>query len=286
MSPSFPVLLASMSVVGLSLASCGSNAPQPSAPASSATNPAPVQPAAVTKVPGPMPGTRITPEYAAAVGSAAYVWAWPMVNLHNRVVAFSQLPEPGLMGGIVPVAPANQLSMLTDYVAPEERMVACPNQDVVYGFGLLSLDKEPAVVQVPDFGDRFWVYQVVDQRTDSFADIGKMYGTKPGLYLLVGPNWKGTPPSWAAGIFRSTTNNGAVIPRVFKDATPEDTKAVQPVINQVMIYPLSQADGKPKTKDWSTNRKYREFEEVVRRTSGDQPIWSLRYHSKPMDTSG
>ena len=43
-----------------------------------------------------------------------------------------------------------------------------------------------------DFGDRFWVYQIVDQRTDSFAQVGKMYGTKPGFYLLAGPlEWNG-----------------------------------------------------------------------------------------------
>jgi hypothetical protein len=56
--------------------------------------------------------------------------------------------------------------MLRDYIDPGERLVACPNQDVTYGFGLFALDQEPVVVQVPDFGDRFWVYQVVDQRTD------------------------------------------------------------------------------------------------------------------------
>src|SRR5262245_57397328 len=86
--------------------------------------------------------------------------------------------------------------------------------------------------------------------------MGKMYGTKPGLYLFAGPDWKGQAPSWAQGVFRSTTNIGVVIPRVFKDDTEEDTKAVQPIINQIMIYPLSQADGNLKTKDWSTNRKY------------------------------
>src|SRR5262249_35670225 len=128
--------------------------------------------------------------------------------------------------------------------------------DVVYGFSILDMQKEPVVLQVPDFGNRFWVYQIVDQRTDSFADVGKMYGTKPGLYLLVGPDWKGTAPIWAAGVFHSTTNVGVVIPRVFKDSAEEDTKAVQPLINQIMIYPLSQADGKAKTRDWSQNRKY------------------------------
>jgi Protein of unknown function (DUF1254) len=39
-------------------------------------------------------------------------------------------------------------------------------------------------VQVPDFGDRFWVYQIVDQRTDGFAQIGKMYATTPGFLSL------------------------------------------------------------------------------------------------------
>ena len=42
-----------------------------------------------------------------------------------------------------------------------------------------------------------------------------------------------------------------VVPRMFKDATPEDTAAVQPVINQVVMYPLSQFDGTMKTKDYS-----------------------------------
>jgi hypothetical protein len=64
----------------------------------------------------------------------------------------------------------------------------------VYGGSLLALDQGPVVIQVPDFGKRFWVYQVVDLRTDSFADLIAMYGTKPGFYLLVGPDWKGDVP--------------------------------------------------------------------------------------------
>ena len=47
--------------------------------------------------------------------------------------------------------------------------------------------KRPVVIQVPDFGDRFWVYAMYDARTDQFAEIGKPYDTKPGFYLIVGP---------------------------------------------------------------------------------------------------
>ena len=49
---------------------------------------------------------------------------------------------------------------------------------------LSLLDQSPAV---SDFGKRFWVYQMVDIRTDSFADLAAMYGTKLGFYLLIGP---------------------------------------------------------------------------------------------------
>jgi hypothetical protein len=56
--------------------------------------------------------------------------------------------------------------MLTDYIAPEQRNTACPNQDVVYGIGVLALDVSPVVIQVPEFGARFWVYQILDLRTD------------------------------------------------------------------------------------------------------------------------
>lgn len=98
-------------------------------------------------------------------------------------------------------------------------------------------------MQVPDFKDRFWVYQVVDGRTDSFASLGKMYNTKPGFYLLTGPGWNGTVPSGITGVFHAKSNIGAVIPRVFKESTPEDTQAVQPIVAQITLYPLSKFNG-------------------------------------------
>ena len=95
-------------------------------------------------VSGPVAGTRITEPYARMVARNAYFWAWPMMNVYNRRLAFKDLPEPGLMGGIVPVAPLNRLSMLSSYIEPQERMVACPNQDVVYGAGSIGLDVSPS----------------------------------------------------------------------------------------------------------------------------------------------
>jgi hypothetical protein len=218
---------------------------------SSSLNPQPLPPSpnwARATPAGPVVGTKITQAYAALVARDAFFWAWPMVNIHNRRVAFSKLPEPMMMGPL-PVAPPNRLTMLTDYIAPEERAVACPNQDVVYGNSVLALDQSPVVIQVPDFGDRFWVYQVVDSRTDSFASLGKMHGTTPGFYLLVGPGWKGEVPKGITKVFRASTNSGIVIPRVFQDDTAEDKKAIQTVLRSITMYPAAEYDGRMKSVD-------------------------------------
>jgi len=112
------------------------------------------------------------------------------------------------------------------------------------------------VIQVPDFGDRFWVYQIVDTRTDSFATLGRMYGTAPGFYLFVGPNWDGEVPRGIVQVFRASTNSGLVGPRVFLDDSAEDRQAIQPVLRQVMMYPLSEFDGTMKSKDWGALPKW------------------------------
>jgi len=208
-------------------------------------------PQQASAVPQPVAGAPIAAAYASAIGRFAYLWGWPLVNMHNRQQLFAKAPYPGLFGGVLPVAPPNQLTMLSNYLEPQQRFVTSPNQDVVYGAGFLALDREPVVIQVPDFGERFWVYQIVDQRTDSFARLGKQYGTKPGLYLLVGPNWKGETPAGITAVLRSPTNLGAVFPRVFLDDTAEDRQAIQPLIDQIMAYPLSKATGTLQHTDWS-----------------------------------
>ncbi|MFL9889123.1 DUF1214 domain-containing protein [Paraburkholderia agricolaris] len=206
--------------------------------------------------PGPVVGTHLPEAYVSQMGKIAYLWGWPMVNIYNRYLVFSKVPENGLGDGVLPVGPLNRLTMLVDYIKPEERAVATPNQDVVYGFGILSLEKEPVVFQVPDFGSRFWVYQLGNQRTDTLGGVGKMYGTKPGFYMVVGPHWKGTVPKGITGVFHSPTNIAYIIPRAFLDDTAEDRQAIRPVVSQIMSYPLGEFNGRTKTKDWSALPKF------------------------------
>jgi hypothetical protein len=121
----------------------------------------------------------------------AYVWGWPLVYVYNQRTELTKVPEPMILNS-VPLAPMNQVAMPTNYVSPGEISIADPNQDVVYGLGYLSLEKEPVVIQVPDFGDRFWTIPVYDARTDQISELGLQYRTKPGFYMVGGRTGKAT----------------------------------------------------------------------------------------------
>src|SRR5262249_25263437 len=85
-----------------------------------------------------------------------------------------------------------------------------------------------------------------------FAKVGQQYRTKPGFYLLAGPTWKGDPPHGIAKVIHCGTDLANLIPRVFLEDTTEDRAAIQPVINQIVAYPLREYDGSLKTMDWKT----------------------------------
>jgi len=228
-------------------------------------------PQTAAEVPGPAPGP-MTKAYVQQVGRVAYVWGWPLVYVHNQRTELTKVPEPILLNDAIPLAPMNQVSMLTGYVNPAETYIADPNQDVVYGLGYLSLEKEPVVIQAPDFGDRFWTIPVYDARTDQISQLGLQYGTKRGFTMIVGPDWKGATPPGITGVVRSSTNFAATMPRIFMNDTPEDHAAIQPLLNQILVYPLSQFDGTMKTKDWSKMPKV-ERKGVPAKYSSTQPPW-------------
>ncbi|MET0157487.1 MAG: DUF1254 domain-containing protein, partial [Methyloceanibacter sp.] len=198
---------------------------------------------------GPIPGSKLTADFVREIGRFAYLWGWPLVNVYNRYWTQSWVKtQTFLVGGVAPIGPINRLAMLTGYNEPGQRYITCPSQDLIYGFGVLDLSADAVVVQVPDFGERFFVFQVTDHRTDAFSAMGSMYGTKGGFYLLAGPGWKGRAPAGIDAIFRASTNLGCIIPRVFQTDDPADNAAVQPLLRKIMAYPLSEFDGAMKEK--------------------------------------
>lgn len=69
---------------------------------------------------------RMTDDYVWSVGRVAYLWGWPLVNMHNRLSIMDKLPGPGLLGGVVPAASPGSVGMLHDYITPPSCPADCP----------------------------------------------------------------------------------------------------------------------------------------------------------------
>ena len=126
--------------------------------------------------------------FSAAV--AAYVYGLPPVAVRQTVQRF----------------PENQIVSIGALVDPAVRTIVFPNVDTTYTVGRLNLTAGPLVIDVPDTGGRYYVIQLLDAYSNTFAYIGRRTtGTRPGSYALVPPGYAGPLP---AGVRRieSPTN--------------------------------------------------------------------------------
>ena len=140
-----------------------------------------------------------------------------------------------------------------------------PTRTLFTAWEHFSLDEEPVIAQVPDFGDRFWVYAMYDARTDQFGQLGKPYNSKPGNLSARGSAVEGAEPAGVTDVIRCSTSLANAVPRVFQDDTPEDKKAIQPVIDQIVFYPLKDFTGDMKTIEY--DRDAHHYRSAVSRTT-------------------
>jgi len=91
---------------------------------------------------------------------------------------------------------------------PDEhfRQVVRPNADTLYSTSWLDLSKEPVLLHVPDSHQRYYVMQLMDAWSETFAAPGKRTtGTGEGWFAIVGPGWKGQLPPGVRRIDSTTT---------------------------------------------------------------------------------
>jgi hypothetical protein len=129
-----------------------------------------------------------SPKLAAA--TAAYVYGFAPVAVYETTQRFPQ-------NSIVSIA------ALTD---PTVRTVVLPNHDTTYTVGRLQLSEGARVLDVPDTAGRYYVIQLLDAYSNTFAYVGRRTtGTRAGSYAIVPPGFNGSLPGGVKRI-QSPTN--------------------------------------------------------------------------------
>ena len=134
---------------------------------------------------------------AQEIGVQAYKYGLPLLDM-NRI--FSTFTSVNVCDPVHGFGPVNQLCSTANLADPTDRTVPGPNHDTLYTNGWLDLSgHKKYVLHVPS-SDRFHVFELIDEYTNNFANIGtpiaslypdptaRPYAYPDGDYIVLGPN--------------------------------------------------------------------------------------------------
>ena len=176
------------------------------------------------------PATAAPPDYA-HLANEAYIFGYPLVIMglteevwltHNRL---------------------NQLDHLREFPDYTFRLAVRPNADTLYSISFLDVGSEPVILSVPDTKGRYYLMQLMDAWTNTYAVPGtRTTGNKAGTFAVIGPQWRGHLPRGITAL-RSPTNMVWLVGRI-QTNTASDYASVRALQDQLRLTPLS-AWGKP-----------------------------------------
>jgi hypothetical protein len=181
----------------------------------------------------------ITADDAQTIAHEAYIYFYPLVLMDVSRKHFTNIESDKMFAR----GPMNTFSHARTFPPATFRGATHANFDTLYSVGWLDLTKEPVVISVPDTQGRYYLLQLLDMWTDTFAGVGKRTtGTGAGNFVVVGPGWKGELPQGLQRI-NAPTPFVWVIGRTRTDG-PQDYDAVHKVQDGFKIDLLSKC-GKP-----------------------------------------
>ena len=131
----------------------------------------------------------LTQQEISNIATLAYVYGYSPVDVMEARELMAKDPETGEFS-------VNTMINFKDLLGPDWTAVVSPNRDTLYSPTYLDLTEEPLVFHVPDLGDRYYTFQMIDFYTNNFDYIGKRTtGTAENDFVIVGPNWSGDIPS-------------------------------------------------------------------------------------------
>ncbi len=174
----------------------------------------------------------------------AYIYGYSLVTMEMTRRVITNVPEvEGTKG------PMGQIIKLREYPNASFRDVTAPNADTLYTTAFVDVGDEPWILSIPDMGDRYYLFPMLDGWTNVFQVPGKRTtGGGAQSYAITGPGWEGTLPDGVTR-YNSPTSIVWILGRIYCTGTPEDYKAVHEVQDQCKLVPLSGYG-----KDWQPPR--------------------------------
>lgn len=183
------------------------------------------------------------------VGTLAYVWGYPMVDMSKQMHNETHRTAAGQQA----LAPLNHFYRYEQLVTPSTAgNLRAPNNDTLYFGGWFDVSREPVIVHAPDTSGRYYTLAL----TDFFNEVTHLgrrtTGTADRHFALVGPGWTGTLPG-DVHVVRLATRQVWILGRLLVDGEA-DFPAALALMRGFWSAPLSQfIRGTPPTSPAVTN---------------------------------
>jgi uncharacterized protein (TIGR03000 family) len=188
------------------------------------------------RTPSPQTTAKLSEEEVVKLGMGAYFYGLPIVLMDVTKDVMTAVPAPNAEGT---AAPVNQFAKMPGYVSPDFKTVVRVSLNSLWSTAWLDLGPEPVVLTVPNTKDRYYVMSVMSMWTNVFGSMGKRAtGTGAGNFLIVGPDWKGTPPPDIKETYRSPTRLAWLLGQTQANG-PMDLAAVNAIQKDYKLTPLS-----------------------------------------------
>lgn len=182
----------------------------------------------------------VTAPQAAALGTQAYVYGFPLMEFLRVRATTTSVPCPTPTAE----APVNTLGIAGSFPGPDDRTVVQPNVDTLYAVAQLDLGDGPVVLAHPDMGDRYFVLQFLDPYTNTVAYVGqRTTGSSAGRFAIT---WSGAPGAAPAGTTPIVVPSRRIwmIGRVLA-GDPADQLAARALMRQFTLTPPNGAPPDP-----------------------------------------
>ena len=177
-----------------------------------------------------------TVKQAVTASVSEYFYAYPIVLMEQTYDVMTT--DMKLMDSAL----ENRFVHTKQFPDPSFTVVVKPNNDTLYSSGWYDVSEEPVVLSVPDMGDRYFMFPIMDMWTEIFTSIGsRTTGQEQSDFLLVAKGWQGYVPEGLT-VIEAPTTKGWIIGRTLAEGE-KDYPEVSALQEQYLLRKLS---------DWQT----------------------------------
>ena len=164
----------------------------------------------------------------------AYLYFYPLVIMETT----RRHATSGTMNNNELGTPMGMLLHAKEFPSAQFRTIVRPNFDTLYSTAWLNVSNEPYLFEIPEMGDRFFMFPIYDMWTDIIASPGTFTdGQGPYRYAICSPKWQGVLPDGFERI-NVTTDTVWIIGRV-ETRNVVDYPNVHALQKQMKLAPLS-----------------------------------------------